>query len=461
MALDQPGRETRHEEARSGATVPIEFIGGFESTYLPGHDTDVFETTGHDRQWRQDLFLLRACGVSRLRYPIRWHRVEGVEGEFDWSSTDEVLGFLRDHGFSPIVDLVHHTSYPAWLSEGFADARFGPAYRRFAEAFAARYPWVPEYTLFNEPFSTLFLSGHEAIWPPYHRGIGSFTALLNNVLPAITDTAAMYRDLLPGARHVWVDACERHTGVGAVGLDYAEYANDRRFAVLDAVMGRLEAGGGDRPFVSELLRVGGEPLLGLQPLDVDVLGLDYYAHCQWHFGPEGGEAPTPTPPPLSSLMIEYARRYDRPVALTETNVRGLPSDRATWLKYTLEQCERAVAAGVDVDGFCWFPFVDSCDWDSLLFRCDGNVDPVGVVSIGSGGQRQATAMTAAFSAAAHGAPSSELEAYELQEPVRSWLAGYLEQMPHWSWASVPEHEALSHPPPGDQRFEPLRIRDAS
>src|SRR3712207_9217969 len=52
--------------------------------------------------------------------------------------------------------------------------------------------------------------------------------------------------------------------------------------------------------------------------------------------------------------------------------------RSSWLKYTLEQYEIAASAGIDLRGYCWFPFIDSCDWDSLLFRCDGNVDPVGV-----------------------------------------------------------------------------------
>lgn len=438
----------------------IEFIGGFESTYLPAHDTDVFETSGHDRQWRQDLFLLRSCGVTRLRYPVRWHRVEAAPGEFDWSATDEVLTFMRDHGLSPIVDLVHHTSYPAWLAGGFADPQFAPAYRRFAEAFARRYPWVGEYTLFNEPFSTLFLSGHEGIWPPYHQGLESFTALLVSVLPAVADTAGLYRELLPDARHVWVDACERHSGCDDVGREYAAYANDRRFAVLDAMLGRL-GDHEDRPFVRELMRAGGRPLLDLEPVHVDVVGLDYYPHCQWQFGEDISTVPSPEPPPLSSLIVEYAERYGRPVALTETNIRGFASDRATWLKYTLEQCELAAAAGVDVDGFCWFPFVDSCDWDSLLYRCDGNVDPVGVVSLGADGQRQPTAMTVSFSAAAHGAASSALPAYELREPVRSWLAGYEDQMSHWSWRPAPQHDAAEHPPPGDARFEPLRIREAS
>ena len=439
----------------------IEFIGGFESTYLPAHDADVLETTGHTAQWRQDLFLLRACGVSRLRYPVRWHRIESTPGRYDWSGTDEVLGFLRDHGFRPIVDLVHHTSYPRWLEGGFADPRFGPAYRRYAEAFAQRYPWIEEYTLFNEPFSTLFLCGHEAIWPPYHQGVESMASMLVNVLPALCDAGRALRDLLPRARHVWVDACERHGGRDRDGEQYARYANDRRFTVIDAVLGRLGPDPDDRPFIGELVRAGGEPLLELPPIEVDVLGLDYYAHCQWEFGNPGPKVPTPQPPPLASVITEYADRYQVPVALTETNLRGFPSDRVTWLRYVLEQCEQVVAAGVPFDGLCWFPFVDSCDWDSLLFRCEGNVDPVGVVSLGPEGQRHPTIMTAAYSAAAHGAPSSDLPAFRFQDPVAGWLAGYQEQMTHWPWEDPPRSAPELEAKPGDDRYEPLRIREAS
>jgi len=69
------------------------------------------------------------------------------------------------------------------------------------------------------------------------------------------------------------------------------------------------------------------------------------------------------PAPLADLLGEYWRRYRLPLIVGETNIRGFASDRATWLKYTLEQCERARAANLPVDGYCWFPFIDSCDWE--------------------------------------------------------------------------------------------------
>jgi len=443
----------------AGAERTIELIGGFESTFQPAHDVDVAESTDHVAQRDLDLTLLRLCGLERTRYPIRWHRIERAPGDYDWDDTDRAMEALRDHGIRPIVDLVHHTSHPAWLEGGVADPRFGPAYLAYVTAVAERYPWIEEHTLFNEPFSTLFLCGHEAIWPPYGRGMASFVEVLRNVLPVIGEAARRYRDLLERPRHVHVDACERHTGESPEGERYAAYANDRRFFVLDALLGTID-GIAERPFLRELAAAGGADLLDLEPCPVDVVGLDYYAHCQWHFDADGGRAPSPCPPALSDVIAEYAARYARPVMLSETNIRGHATDRVSWFKYTLEQCEAAVAAGVEMDGYCWFPFIDSCDWDSLLFHCDRNVDPVGVFTIDAERRRHPTSMSVAYGAVGHGATSAAIPAYRLQQPVAGWLEGYLPQMSHWTWRE-PHARDVPTSEPGTARFEPLSIRDVA
>src|SRR4051794_113492 len=446
--------------AGTGTTpARIEFVGGFESTFQPRHDVDVAETSGHARAWREDLALLRTCGVRRLRYPVRWHRVEADEGRYDWQHTDQVFDYMRRCGLEPIPDLVHHTSYPRWLRGGFGDPRFGPAFLRYVEAFAARYPQVREYTLFNGPFSTLLLCGHEGIWPPYGTGIDSFVRLLGNVLPAIAAASRLCRDMLPEARHLHVDSCEQHTGEGEAGTAYARYANDRRFFVLDALLARADDGT-PRPFVDEVVAAGGAGLLDIEPGVVDTVGLDYYAHCQWHFA-EVARTPTPYPAPLSELIRTYAARYDRPCMLSETNLRGFPGDRATWLKYTLEQCEIAAAQGVPLEGYCWFPFVDSCDWDSLLYHADGNVDPVGVFSVDAARARHATSMSTAYALAAAGTPAAELPAYRLQEPARTWLAGYTAQLESWTWHEPPSGETVAAGIPGDDEYRPLHIRQSA
>jgi len=442
----------------------LELIGAFESTYLPAHDVDIVETSGHATRWREDLELMRSLGVTRLRYPIRWHRIEATPGRYDWTHTDEVLGYLRQEGFRPIVDLVHHTSYPRWLADGFADPRFGPAYLAYAESFARRYPWIEEYTLFNEPFATLFLSGHEAIWPPYHHGVRGFVGLLRNVLPAVAEASRRYRDLLPHARHVWTDSCEGHAGLDEPGAAFARYCDDRRFFAIDAFLGR--AGDRARPFVQDVLAAGGEDLLNLEPGHVDVLGLDYYAHHEWCYRgrkgavpaavgrgarhPQGpghpqagdveGIVPSRRPRGLAALIGEYHRHLGLPMILGETNLRGATSDRATFLKHTLEQVEQARAAGAPVDGYCWFAFLDSLDWGSLLARCDRDIDPVGVISLDEHLRRRASSMSRSWAAAAAGTGADALPAYRFTPAAAAWLEHLLPLMGHYDWADAPPEE---------------------
>lgn len=409
----------------------IEFIGAFESCYLPQHDVDIVETTGHCTRWPEDLNLLRDCGVTALRYPIRWHRIEAEPGNYRWGATDSVMGFLRDEGFRPIVDLLHHCSYPRWLTEGFVDPRFGPAYLHFCEAFANRYPWVPAYTLLNEPFTTLFLTSHEGVWPPYGRGMTSFVQAALNVLPSLNEASRMYTDLLPHAQHLYVEPCEGHTGVGEQGERYAALANDRRFFALDLTLGRdLDP---ERPFLHEVVENGGEALLGMEPGTIDVLGLDYYAHLEWRFVEDEARCPSPTPQGLAALIAQYHERYRLPMIIGETNIRGFATDRVSWLKYTLEQCEKAHEAGIPLEGYCWFPFIDSTDWDTLLANADGHIDPVGVFWLDEKLDRRPSVMSEAYVKAAAGALSTELPAFRFNAPLDRWLRGLMPQMDHWEW----------------------------
>lgn len=428
---------TNPNDTTDRTTAPIEFIGGFESTYQPALDVDVAETTGHAQRWRADLDLLRACGVSRVRYPVRWHRIEREPRAFDWTTTDEVLGYLRDTGMRPIVDLLHHTSYPSWLKRGFADRKFAASYLRYVEAFALRYPWVEEYTLFNEPFTTFLMCGQEGIWPPHLRGLKGFLTLARNVFPAVAEASRACRQLLPSARHVYVDVCEAHTAATPEAEPHAAFANDRRFFLLDLFLGGpIDP---DRPFVAAVVDAGATSLLEFEPGHVDVLGLDYYAHTQWQWLDAAGHGlmTSPAPGSLSDLIVAYWDRYRLPCALTETNIRGYASDRASWLKYTLEQCERARDAGVPLEGYCWFPFVDSCDWDSLLCRSSGNVDPVGVFWLDADLERRPSSMSEAYVKAAGGAPAAALPAYRFRPPVSERLKGWLPQMSHWAWQDPP------------------------
>jgi glycosyltransferase involved in cell wall biosynthesis/beta-glucosidase/6-phospho-beta-glucosidase/beta-galactosidase len=414
------------------------FISGFESTHLPLHGKDSLDLTGHSKLWRDDLDSVMDSGVRHLRYPLRWQRIESERGLYDWAETDRILGYIRDNQLVAIIDLVHHTSYPDWLSGGFGDPRFGSAFVRFAEAVAHRYPWLPAYTVFNEPFATLFLAGHEGLWPPYDIGLSGFIGLLRSVLPALSTAARCWQELLPRAHHVWVDTAEHHAGTGQHAT-YAQLANDRRHIVLDLALGHdLDA---NRPFLRKLLEAGGEDLLtGVPPLRVDVLGLDYYGHSEWFYDDQGGHSPSSQPVGFAAIAEQYSERYQLPMMLTETNIRGLPTDRISWLRYMLEQYELALSRGVSLHGFCWFPHVDSSDWDSLLSRAARRVDPVGVLSRNTTVARRETCFSDAWKAAANGTRSLGLPAYRWQSPCDVQMAGFATD--HWPWQDPPPAERL-------------------
>jgi len=217
---------------------------------------------------------------------------------------------------------------------------------------------------------------------------------------------------------------------------HAEMANDRRHVLLDLALGRhLDL---DRPFLADYVLAGGEAMLELPPVQVDVLGLDYYSHSEWWYPASGGGlSPSPHPLGFAALAEWYSNRYGLDVMLTETNVRGTPTDRASWLRYTLEQYELARSRGVPLRGYCWYPHVHSCDWDSLLARSAGRVDPVGVYSLRNT-ERVRTVFTDLWEAAASGRSAQELPAYRFQPPLDTELSGFLTQMAHWPWEDPPD-----------------------
>ena len=252
------------------APASIPFIGAFESTYQPVHDRDVLETTQHTDRWREDLILLRSCHVRRLRYPLRWHRIEPEPGQFDWRHTDEVLGF-----------------------------------------------------------TTFLLCGHLGVWPPHDRGLQGFVRLATNVMPAVNRASRTLNELLDDAEHVHVEACERHTWSTPEGEEFAGTTNDRRFLMPDLLVGQHVDP--RRPFVRDILAAGGEELLLVEPGHVDVLGVDYYAHNQWHWSAPGqGTTVSPEPVPLSELIVEYSERAtgSRASSARRTSAATPPTGRA-------------------------------------------------------------------------------------------------------------------------------------
>jgi len=417
----------------------MKFLSGLESTHIFGTGKDVLELTRHTELFEDDLKLANKCGLDEMRYSIPWHRVERVPGTYDWTWIDAALQHMRELGIKPMLDPLHHTSFPQWLEGGFANKNFPEMYLRFCTAIAERYPWATDYTVINEPFVTTWFCGHEGTWYPRYRGDQAFVPMLMNVVKAIVDVSRMLVSANPDVRLVHIEAAEKHRALDHESRGHAEFHNNIRFLIQDMVLGRV---GEDHALYGYLTGNGAhaEDLAAFRelPARIDCLGLDYYSHCELEWSREGRIYPNQTPEGLVPTAVEYAERYRLPVMLTETNIRGFVSDRISWLKFMVEQCneiEKKVGElGLTFEGFCWYPFIDSTDWCSLVTKANGCIDPQGIIWLDSDYRRNESELSELFASLANGtATASDLPAYKFQAPLDDHLAAFGGMMEHWKW----------------------------
>ena len=420
-------------------------MGAFESTKIHGFGTDILDTTNHTKLWRKDLEMLRKAGVRALRYSIPWHRIEHRPGEFDFSWIDGPMRHMESTGMTPIVDPMHHTSFPDWLEDGMANPQFPELYCRFLQAFAERYQWVRDYTVINEPLPTTLFCSYTGMWYPHRRSDRDFVQMMLNVCRAICRATAMLRGLRD-VNIVHIDTCEFHRALDrGAAENYANFANDRRFLIQDLIWGRVD---GDHPLIPYLRGHGFDDHEmawfqdHAQPFDM--IGLDSYCHSEmeWYTKRDGRAEvrwPVRRPRGFASVARDYWDRYGVPMILAETNVRGFITDRLSWLRFMQEQYEIAVADGIDLRGFCWYPSIDCTDWSNCCTKLTRQLDPQGIWLLENRcWDRVETELSDCYAALAKGEIHwKDLPAYEFQEPLDHQLKGYIRLMSHWTdWREI-------------------------
>jgi beta-glucosidase/6-phospho-beta-glucosidase/beta-galactosidase len=421
------------------AAAPFPHLGAFESTKLMGSGTDILGTTRHIERWQDDLRMLRTASLQRLRYSMPWHRIERSPGSFDFTWIDGPMSFMARNGMTPILDPLHHISFPDWLEDGFANPGFPTLYERFITKVAERYPWANVYTIFNEPLPTTLFCSFTGGWYPHQASDECFVGMALNVARAICLASAAVRRVIPDAQFVHVETCETHRALDRRCEEWAAFANARRFIMHDLILGQLDNA---HELYEYLRRYGGtEDILWLSDnrVSFDVLGLDYYIHSEMEWKWDATlrrpniSWPVQEPVGFAAVARDYLNRFDVAVMLSETNLRGSYLDRLTWLKFMEEQCE-ALARTSDFRGFCWYPSIDSTDWCHFCTKATGIVDPQGIWSLDqSRWKRHASELSDYYTRLAAGtATSKDLPAYSFSGNTADDLCGYEKLMSHWT-----------------------------
>jgi len=403
-----------------GRRPVMDHYGSFESTKIHGAGTDILATTFHDAQWREDLDRLASSGIRKLRYPAPWHRVEKMYGVYDWSWLDGPLRKMRELQMDPVIDPLHHTSFPDCLTDGFANPAFPSLYARFVRALICRYPWIRRYTPFNEPLPTTLFCSHSGMWYPHRQSDVDFIQMTIQVAKAI----ALVRDVMASdgekRQLVYVDTCEHHIASEPAVTEFVDFLNYRRFLFPDLLLGWIDC---HHPLFPYLIKHGASDrdlkTFAAGPTTLDVLGLDYYIHSEMDWRLESPakyeiSVPAQRPRGFASVAKDYAKRYSTPLMLSETNIRGTIDVRLTWLKYMESECESLVDEEIAMNGFCWFPSIDSTDWCYCCTRSTAAVDPQGIWMLDeSRRKRVPTELSRVYTALALG----EIRAIEIPQPA--------------------------------------------
>jgi beta-glucosidase/6-phospho-beta-glucosidase/beta-galactosidase len=414
-------------------------LGAFESIKIHHSGQDVLDTTRHAEFWQRDLEMLAAAGIRELRYPVPWHRIEYGPGVWNWTWLDGPMELMQRLGLRPILDPLHHVSFPDWLHDGFANSAFPRLYARFVTKVAQRYPWADRYTVFNEPLPTLVLCSQMGKWYPYHQSDREFVAMAANATRAICLASAALRKLNADIQLVHIDSCEHHRALDSQAEEWVQHLNDRRFLFHDLALGRLNARHPLTPYLREQGLTDAERAwFEEHAVPFDILGLDYYAHSEMEWGWNSQENlpvhhfPCRHPRGFAEVAGDYVQRYNMPILLSETNVGGTVEDRLTWLKFMEEQSE-ILSRRADFTGFCWFPSIDATDWCSLCTRADNVTSPMGVWSLEEGSrERRSSELSDWYVRLANGqAKAADLPAYRPLPPLDRDLDGYLQLVPHW------------------------------
>jgi len=322
-------------------------MGGFEcSTHRTqdGRRLDLVASTRHDRLAAQDYERLRGAGIRVAREGLRWHLIEAQPGTLDFSSLDPIVRAAQANEVQQVFDLCHY-GWPEWLD--LWSPQFVTSFAGLARGFVR---WVRErsdetvlVTPVNEISFFSWAAGQVGIFFPYARGRGG--ELKAQLVRAAIAAIDAIREEDPAARILHTDPVINVIPHPARPQDAAaaEAYRIAQFEAMDMLAGRAR------------------PELGGAPAYVDVIGLNYYHDNQWHYR-SGRKVPRDhaSYKPLSALLAEWARRYERPMILAETGIED--AARPDWLRWVGSEVARARAQGTDIRGICLYPVVNHPGW---------------------------------------------------------------------------------------------------
>ena len=329
-------------------------MGGFECSthrYASGRQVDVIDSSRHDRFAVEDYQRLLDFGIRTARDGARWHLIEKLPFQYDWSSVANQVRAARKTGIQIIWDLFHY-GYPADLDLFAAEfiARFANYAENFVKFLIGEGETKPLICLVNEISFFAWAAGEVKMFRPFaeHRG----DEMKRRLVRASITAAEKIRLIAPDAVLIQTDPVVRVLPSKNRYATNAKNFHNAQFHALDMLLGKTE------------------PAIGGNNNIIDVIGVNYYPYNQWRH-PSGkrilrGDADYK---PFSEILKEFYARYEKPLFIAETGTENEP--RPEWFGYICEEVRVAERAGVPVLGICLYPIVNHPGWDDDRYCQNG------------------------------------------------------------------------------------------
>ncbi|MBI4791007.1 MAG: glycoside hydrolase family 1 protein [Chloroflexi bacterium] len=337
----------------------------------------------HGERYRADFDLAKSLNQNAHRLSVEWSRIEPREGEWNQDALAyyrRVLTALRDRGMTPLVTL-HHFSNPRWLAQkgAWETQTVVPFFERYATQVVQELGDLCKFWVtINEPFVYTFFGYNDGTFPPGQKNVLLAFRVLGNL---VRGHAAAYHAI----HRVQPDA---QVGVAHHFRAFAP-ANPR--SALDRCLVGLRDRLANRLFFLALvdgklrfpLSVG-EQLTAAAGTQ-DFIGINYYftERAAFALNRPGQlftrEVKADWPPDAPSFaahvepnslykhLCEQAR-YGKPIYITENGLFDLGGDpwarlgQARYLLTHLMAVQRAIQAGVPVNGLFYWTLVDNFEW---------------------------------------------------------------------------------------------------
>jgi hypothetical protein len=327
------------------------FLGGFECSSHRNRDgrrLDLLAATGHDRFVAADYRRLVGQGILAARDGMRWHLIEPLPGQYDWSSFLPALRAARDTGIRIIWDLCHY-GWPDWLDIWSPD--FPECFGRFAAAVAslilaesAGNAPPPVFCPVNEISFWAWAGGEVGRFNPTCEGQGA--ALKRQLVRATIAAIKAIRMVEPRARFITAEPIIHVVAGSGTEEDerFAENFRQLQFEALDMLAGTVA------------------PELGGHPDFLDMVGVNFYSDNQWYLGGHTIPLGHHEHRPLSDMLEEIHHRYGRTVLIAETGAEG--AGRAAWLHYVAGEVSAAMERNIPIEGICLYPILEYPGWEN-------------------------------------------------------------------------------------------------